>query len=314
MPATIRVLARAAPRMRAAGRISRYSTSPPPPPPSPPPTKPPRSLSGAYLAVALAFAGGAAGLAYRLQAEERQLQPYAYSTHAVGANERLTPQHTLLTVPLSPAEAALFADPERGVTVHHVMLGAPQIQIERPYTPVNDARSGDAQLVVKRVPGGEVGRLVHSLSPGQEVAMRGPLPTFTLDPEQYDTVVMISTGTAVAPFLQLLSKAGPGSTQFRLLHALPGPGRDDWAQRFLGPLQAKWGDRLSVQRIPPGAVAASDVKAALKDAGRVLVFVCLPPTLMQPLCGYLTPTLQQGPLTGLLRDIGLRPEQVWKLE
>lgn len=35
---------------------------------------------------------------------------------------------------------------------------------------------------------------------------------------------------------------------------------------------------------------------------------------MQPLCGYLTPTLEQGPLTGLLKDIGLRRDQVKKLE
>ncbi|TXT15580.1 hypothetical protein VHUM_00083 [Vanrija humicola] len=188
------------------------------------------------------------------------------------------------------------------------------MQIERPYTPVNDPAAGELQLVVKRVPGGEVGRLAHSLPAGANLAMRGPLPTFTVDPEQYDTVVMISTGTAVAPFLQLLSKASPGTTQFKLLHALPAPGRDDWAARFLEPLQAKWGDKLQVSRIAPGTVAAADVKSALKDSGNVLVFVCLPPTLMQPLCGYLTPTLQQGPLTGLLRDIGLRPEQVWKLE
>jgi len=35
---------------------------------------------------------------------------------------------------------------------------------------------------------------------------------------------------------------------------------------------------------------------------------------MRPLCGTLTPTLEQGPLTGLLADIGLKAGQVWKLE
>ncbi len=36
--------------------------------------------------------------------------------------------------------------------------------------------------------------------------------------------------------------------------------------------------------------------------------------LMRPLCGALAPTLHQGPLVGLLREMGLRPDQVWKLE
>ncbi|WOO76623.1 NADH-cytochrome b5 reductase 2 [Vanrija pseudolonga] len=291
----------------------RASRSAPTPPPAAPP-KPPRSLTGAYLTLAVFFAGSAIAFAYKMQEDEKMLAPYSYTQHRVGANTLLTPQHALLRVPLTPDEERLFDNLPNLVTVHHVMLGAPQIQIERPYTPINDGRLGDLELVVKRVPGGEVGRLAHSLKPGAEVAMRGPLQTFNLDQSQYDTVVMISTGTAVAPFLQLLSKAHPANTNFRLLHALPNPGKEDWATRFLEPLQAKWGDQLHVQRIPPGAVAKSDVQAALKDAGRVLVLVCLPPTLMQPLCGYLTPTLQQGPLTGLLRDIGLRPDQVKKLE
>jgi cytochrome-b5 reductase len=35
---------------------------------------------------------------------------------------------------------------------------------------------------------------------------------------------------------------------------------------------------------------------------------------MQPLCGELTRTLEQGPLVGVLADLGLKESQVWKLE
>jgi cytochrome-b5 reductase len=39
------------------------------------------------------------------------------------------------------------------------MVKNPDLMIERPYTPVNDAEAdGEARLVVKRVRGGEVGR------------------------------------------------------------------------------------------------------------------------------------------------------------
>jgi cytochrome-b5 reductase len=39
------------------------------------------------------------------------------------------------------------------------MVRSSALMIERPYTPVNDVDAdGEARLVVKRVPGGEVGR------------------------------------------------------------------------------------------------------------------------------------------------------------
>ena len=40
-----------------------------------------------------------------------------------------------------------------------MMIKSPDIQIERPYTPVNDVLAdGEIRVVVKRVKGGEVGR------------------------------------------------------------------------------------------------------------------------------------------------------------
>lgn len=36
--------------------------------------------------------------------------------------------------------------------------------------------------------------------------------------------------------------------------------------------------------------------------------------LMRPLCGGMTRNLDQGPVTGLLRELGLGSKQVYKLE
>jgi cytochrome-b5 reductase len=75
----------------------------------------------------------------------------------------LTPQHARLRIPLSPSDAALFAQSSSTgngeVTIEHVYVKNPDLQIERPYTPVNDVRGdGEVDVVVKRVQGGEVGR------------------------------------------------------------------------------------------------------------------------------------------------------------
>lgn len=48
------------------------------------------------------------------------------------------------------------------VVIQHVMVKSPDIQIERPYTLINDPNAANGEremrMVVKRVRGGEVGR------------------------------------------------------------------------------------------------------------------------------------------------------------
>ena len=93
---------------------------------------------------------------------KKPLDPYVYSDHTVGSSARLTPQHALLTVPLSPKDAVSFSTTsgEDGkVVIEHLMVKNPDIQIERPYTPINDVGAdGEIKMVIKRVKGGEVGR------------------------------------------------------------------------------------------------------------------------------------------------------------
>jgi cytochrome-b5 reductase len=89
----------------------------------------------------------------------------------------LTPTHVLVEIPVPPGSLSLFrtfegiapstaedvprppiSDDEYAV-IHHVCVKSPDLQIERPYTPINDVQSDRViKIVVKRVVGGEVGR------------------------------------------------------------------------------------------------------------------------------------------------------------
>lgn len=100
---------------------------------------------------------------------KKPLNPQSYSEHAISSNERISPKHVVLGVPVSPSELPQFAQdavtlrgqhPAPGeVVVQHVMVKNPALMIERPYTPINDvAAEGEMKMVVKRVRGGEVGR------------------------------------------------------------------------------------------------------------------------------------------------------------
>lgn len=97
------------------------------------------------------------------------LSPQIYSDHKVGSTSKVTPQHALVAIPVPPESLDLFSKDavrksgeqasDGEVVVKHIMVKSPDIQIERPYTPINDvSKDGEVRLVVKRVRGGEVGR------------------------------------------------------------------------------------------------------------------------------------------------------------
>ncbi len=143
---------------------------------------------------------------------------------------------------------------------------------------------------------------MHSLKAGDDVGIRGPIPTLSLLPAAYDKIIMVrltpllhpslngcdqvSTGTGIVPFLQFLSKLPSLSPQkpsphLHLIHALPKPDREDWVTTsdILPRLERKLGSALTVDRIPPGPIGREVMESALagsKGQG-VMVLVCLPP-------------------------------------
>ncbi|WWC89447.1 uncharacterized protein L201_004371 [Kwoniella dendrophila CBS 6074] len=288
---------------------------------------------------------------YFLFPSKPELTPHIYSNQPVTSTKSISNQHKLISVPIpqSSGSKEFFtkpyktdgstADIEGGeIVIQHMMIKSPDIQIERPYTHVNDPlQDNEVRMVVKRVRGGEVGRVVHNLKDGEEVGIRGPIPTFSIYPHKYDKIIMISTGTAISPFLQLLSKLPSSSTdpmtttttstpKLHLIHSNPITGREDWSnttedKSFLPNLQNKFGENLIITRIEPGLIPKQVIVEALKNPNpntgkeeRIMVLICLPPMLMRPLCGNIRPNLSQGPITGVLGELGLTNDQVWKLE
>jgi cytochrome-b5 reductase len=96
------------------------------------------------------------------------LSPQYYSTQTISDSKAIAPGHKIVSISIPSSASQLFTSPYRRdgsqaedgeIVVQHIMVGAPDIQIERPYTFVNDPIvDRDAQMVVKRVKGGEVGR------------------------------------------------------------------------------------------------------------------------------------------------------------
>ncbi|KZW04114.1 ferredoxin reductase-like protein [Exidia glandulosa HHB12029] len=110
------------------------------------------------------------------------------------------------------------------------------LQIERPYTPLEGTdglERGELKLWVKRYDDGEVSRWLCSRPPGEMLEIRGPVQTWAMPPpsdtsaEQFDEVFLISGGTGITPFYQLLHSlfSDPtrvsGKTHYTLIHSSP---------------------------------------------------------------------------------------------
>lgn len=103
------------------------------------------------------------------------LTPFKYTKQRVLSVKRISPQHVLIDIQISERSKAAFGNgdgtdskdssTDGGILdIWHVYVKSPDLQIERPYTPINDVqKDGYIRLLVKRVKGGEVGRYVAAL-------------------------------------------------------------------------------------------------------------------------------------------------------
>ncbi|KAF8528986.1 ferredoxin reductase-like C-terminal NADP-linked domain-containing protein [Hysterangium stoloniferum] len=172
------------------------------------------------------------------------LSPTHFTPVTLTASVPCTPYTKLLTLKLPHH---LIPGPDARVTpIYSIYVKDSDIQVERPYTPLEgiDER-GQMHFWVKRYQGGEVGRWLHERKVGDEIEIRGTIPTWKWKDGEWDEIIMISGGTGITPFYQLihsvLSGRGDGDTmprtRFTLLHSSPTPA-DLPPRVIMDPLQA----------------------------------------------------------------------------
>jgi cytochrome-b5 reductase len=121
--------------------------------------------------------------------------------------EPLNANSALFTFDL-PAKMKPFSAEVNANAIESVYVVQPDIQIQRPYTPLDASAFGEAgdsefQLLVKRYDDGEMSKWLHRRQPGDEVKFRGPVPTWTWRPEM-TSITFIAGGTGITPFFQLV--------------------------------------------------------------------------------------------------------------
>ncbi|EJU05130.1 hypothetical protein DACRYDRAFT_76203 [Dacryopinax primogenitus] len=177
--------------------------------------------------------------------------------------------HTQPTPHTSLFRLRLLRPPKPGGPFYALWVRSPVLQIEREFTPLRglEGKGDEVELWVKRE--GEVARYLAGRKVGDEIGVRGWSPGVQWEDQHWDEVIMISGGTGIIPFYQLMdhlflnprspTPPGSGKTKFTLLHAAPVPEELPPASMLgpLGELQRSQPDkfrlRLFVDSAPSGA-------------------------------------------------------------
>ncbi|GAB7364192.1 hypothetical protein MBLNU230_g4743t1 [Neophaeotheca triangularis] len=126
----------------------------------------------------------------------------------------------------------------------------------RPYTPVHDLdERGVLQLLVKKYPNGRASGHMHSLAPGDELTVRGPIPSYTWKPSpKPQNVLLVAGGAGITPIYSLAKGilANPDDqTKMQLLWGVNGT-TDITLRTELEALQQRHPERLKVTYVVSG--------------------------------------------------------------
>lgn len=204
-------------------------------------------------------------------------------------------------------------------------------EITRPYTPINgDHSNGFVELLVKHYPTGQFTPLLHALSPGDSVKLKGPITKLAYTPNMKREIGMIAGGTGITPMLQLIrailnpEASVKDQTKISLLFANVSE-KDILLKKELDDLAAAHPNQFQVHytinkpetgnwagRV--GNVTEEMVSELMpKPSKDSLVVVCGPPKMVSLVSGGKGPNFTQGEVEGILKKKGFTSENVFKM-
>jgi cytochrome-b5 reductase len=189
----------------------------------------------------------------------------------------------------------------------------------RPYTPVSsNSDRGFFDLAIKCYPNGAVSSYLHSLQIGDLAEIRGPFEKLRYTPNMKRHIGMVAGGSGITPMLQILREINesnpPDRTLVKLLFANHEES-DIIMKEELDALQEA-NPNIDIQYIVNSASSPNwkgyvgrldhdllhlELPAPCPDT---LIYVCGPPSMMNSISGNKLPNKEQGPVGGILKDLG----------
>lgn len=203
--------------------------------------------------------------------------------------------------------------------------------VVRPYTPVSHPDSKQLDLAIKIYEDGKIGQyLAKHVQVGDVLEFKGPIVKYDVDEARKKTrgIGMIAGGTGITPMLQMAEELlRTGYTRpITLVYCNQTPG-DIMLKSRLDALQQAHGNfsvYYMVDTVPEGTSWNGGTGYVTKDVistwmpspggleNDALVLVCGPPPMMAAVSGSKVSPKDQGPLQGILKDMGYTESNVYK--
>ncbi|PVU95894.1 hypothetical protein BB561_001528 [Smittium simulii] len=200
--------------------------------------------------------------------------------------------------------------------------------VVRPYTPItHESTTGYMDLLIKSYPAGLMSNHIFNLSVGDELLIKGPITKLNYEPNMRKEIGMIAGGTGITPMLQVINKITENSddhTKVNLLFANNAE-EDILLKDHLDSIEKKYPGKLKVHYVlskpsqgwtgETGFVNADMIKKYLPSSSLgedAMVFVCGPPGMMNAMSGPKNGPIDQGELSGILKELGYAKENVFK--
>jgi cytochrome-b5 reductase len=199
--------------------------------------------------------------------------------------------------------------------------------IIRPYTPISPSdQEGELTLLIKRYENGNASKYIFTLSPGDTLSFKGPIPKWPYQKNEFEQVALIGGGSGITPLYQLVNHAladKTNSTKFTLLFSNVTE-QDILLREEFDALKKKHPNNFEVVYLldkpsegwtgPKGFINADVVKQHVAPpslGSKVKIFVCGPPGQVAAVAGKKA-GMKQGELGGILKELGYTEEQVYK--
>ncbi|KDN52564.1 putative NADH-cytochrome b5 reductase 2 [Tilletiaria anomala UBC 951] len=202
--------------------------------------------------------------------------------------------------------------------------------IIRPYTPVTTPDTqGHIDFLIKKYSNGNMSKYTLDLRPGDKIAIKGPIPKFQYQANEFEEIACIAGGSGITPMLQLVQAIRDNpedKTRFTLIYTnkteqdiLCREEFDKLAKANPDKYKIIYGLDLATKGSRTAAFTGyitpeilSKYLPAPDKADRIKLFVCGPPPQVEAISGGKGPKGSQGELKGLLADAGYQPSQVYK--
>jgi len=167
---------------------------------------------------------------------------------------------------------------------------------------------------------------LFSLTPGQSLSFKGPIPKYPWTPNKHDHITLIGGGTGITPMYQLLRaifKNPEDKTKVSLVFGNITQ-EDILLKEELEKFEKEYPQRFRAFYTldnPPedwpygkGFITKELLKEVIPDpkSPNIKIFVCGPPGLYKAISGTKVSPQDQGELAGVLKELGYTKDQVFK--